>query len=317
MRIAVMGTGGVGGYFGAKLARAGNDVAFVARGDHLAAMRASGLRVESAGGDIVLPEVVATDDPSSLAPVDVVMFCVKLWDVERAATQIAPLVARGGVVIAFQNGIDSCDILTRVVGEARVLGGVAYIAASIRAPGVIAHVGSMARLCAGAFGNALSDRAQAFVDACKVARIEAQVAPEIRRALWEKFVFLTALSGVTSLARQPVGGIRSDPDLRAAFEAAMRETVAVARARQIALDDDFVAAQMRAIDGLPAEMRSSMQNDLCAGRRLEAPWLCGRVAGLAAQAGIAAPVNATIYAGLKPYVNGAPQARTAGSTEGR
>ena len=157
MRIAVMGTGGVGGYFGAKLAQAGNDVVFVARGAHLAAMRANGLRVESAGGDIVVPKVAATDDPASLAPVDVVMFCVKLWDVERGAAQIAPLVARGGVVIPFQNGIDSAEVLTRELGATHVLGGVAYIAASIRAPGIIAHVGSMARLRVGAFDDVLTD----------------------------------------------------------------------------------------------------------------------------------------------------------------
>src|SRR5213593_2844371 len=146
-----MGTGGVGGYFGAKLAQAGNDVAFIARGAHLEAMRANGLRVESAAGDVVLPNVVVTDDASSLAPVDVVMFSVKLWDVEHAAEQIPPLVARGGVAIPFQNGIDSPDILARTLGAAHVLGGVAYIAASIRAPGVIQHVGSMARLRVGAF----------------------------------------------------------------------------------------------------------------------------------------------------------------------
>jgi 2-dehydropantoate 2-reductase len=306
MRIAVFGTGGVGGYFGAKLARAGNDVAFFARGAHLAAMRANGLRVESAGGDIALPNVVATDDPAALAPVDAVMFCVKLWDVEAAAALVAPLLAGGGVVIAFQNGIDSPDILRRVVGDAHVLGGVAYIAAAIGAPGVIAHTGSMARLRVGAFDERLAARAQAFVHACTAAGIDAELAIDIRRAIWEKFVFLAALSGVTALSRQPVGGIRGDADLRAAFEAAMNEIVALARARSVALPDDFLPRQMRTLDGLPAEMRSSMQNDLLSGRRLEAPWLCGRVAGLAAEAGIAAPVNATIYAGLKPYVNGAP-----------
>lgn len=306
MRIAVMGTGGVGGYFGAKLAKAGHDVAFVARGAHLAAMREHGLRVESAGGDIVLQNVAATGDPSSLAPVDVVMFCVKLWDVEQAAARIAPLVAHGGVVIAFQNGVDSPEILKRVVGDAHVLGGVAYIAASIRVPGVIAHTGSMARLRVGAFDERLADRAEAFVHACTSAGVEAQRAANIRQALWEKFVFLTALSGVTALSRQPVGGIRSDPDLRAAFAAAMKETVALARARDVALPDDFLPKQMRALDGLPAEMRSSMQNDLLNGRRLEARWLCGRVAALAEEVGIAAPVNATVYAGLKPFLNGAP-----------
>lgn len=308
MRIAVIGAGGVGGYFGAKLAQAGNDVAFVARGEHLRALRAGGLRVESAGGDIVLRDVVATDDVSSLPPVDVVMFCVKLWDVERAALQIAPLVESGGVAIPFQNGVDSPNILVRALGEAHVLGGVAYIAASIRAPGVIAHVGSMARLRVGAFGSQLAERAESFVAAAKAAGIDAQAAPDIRGAIWEKFVFLTALSGVTSIARQPVGVIRADPDMRAAFESAMRETVAVAGARGVALPDGFVAAQMRAIDALPAEMRSSMLNDLVAGHRLEAPWLCGRVTRLAAEAGIAAPVNATIYAGLKPFVDGTPRA---------
>jgi 2-dehydropantoate 2-reductase len=306
MRIAVIGAGGVGGYFGAKLAAGGNDVVFVARGAHLAAMRANGLRVESAGGDIVLPQVIATDDPSSLAPVDVVMFCVKLWDVEQSATQIAPLVARGGVVIPFQNGIDSHDILLRVLGAGHVLGGVAYIAASIRAPGVIAHVGSMARLRVGAFDEALADRARAFVGASRAAGVDAELAPDIRRALWEKFIFLGALSGLTCLARQPLGIVRSDPELRATFEAAVRETIAVAATKGVAFPGNFAARQLRALDGLPAEMRSSMLGDLIAGHRLEAPWLCGRVAQLATQAGIGAPVNATIYAGLKPYVNGAP-----------
>ena len=306
MRIAVIGTGGVGGYFGAKLAQAGHDVAFVARGAHLAALQAAGLRIESAGGDIVLPRISATDDPASLAPADIVMFCVKLWDVERGAAQVAPLVARGGVVIPFQNGIDSPSILTRVLGAEHVLGGVAYIAASIRAPGVIAHVGSMARLRAGAFDAGLVDHARRFVAACTGAGIEAELAADINRAIWEKFVFLNALSGLTCLARQPLGVVRTDPDLRATFEAAMRETVAVAAAQGVGFAEDFIARQLRALDGLPAEMRASMLHDLAAGRRLEAPWLAGRVAELARQSGIAAPVNATIYAALKPYLDGTP-----------
>ena len=304
MRVAVIGAGGVGGYFGARLAQAGNDVVFVARGAHLAALRSRGLRIYSANGNFVL-DVNATDDPASLAPVDVVMFCVKLWDVEQGAAQIAPLVARGGVVIPFQNGIDSTDIVSRVVGASHVLGGVAYIAASIREPGVIAHVGTMARLRVGAFDAALAPRAQAFVDACIAAGIEAEQTPDIRRALWEKFVFLNAVSGLTCLARQPLGVIRTDAELRATFEASLRETIAVARAKGVEFPDDFVARQLRMLDGLPAEMRASMLHDLVAGRRLEAPWLCGRVAELAAEQQIAAPVNATIYAAMKPYVNGA------------
>src|SRR5690242_9036886 len=285
-------------------------------------MRRQRLRIQGGGGDLELRNVVATDDASSLAPVDVVMFCVKLWDVETAATTIAPLLGERGVVIPFQNGIDSPEMLRRVLGDERVLGGVAYIAATIAAPGVVAQTGSMAKLRVGVFqapphpgplpasrveGVQRSDRARDFVRACTAAGIEAELASDIRRALWEKFVFLNALSGVTALSRQPVGGIRSDPALRAAFAASMHETVALARAQNVALPDDFLPTQMRALDRLPAEMRSSMQNDLMAGRRLEAPWLCGSVAQLSAQAGLAAPVNATIYAGLKPFVDGAPR----------
>ena len=301
-----MGTGGVGGYFGGKLAQAGHDVAFIARGSHLAAMRAHGLTIESAAGNAVLPRVSATDDPAALAPVDVVMFCVKLWDVEAAAARIAPLVEHGGVVIPFQNGIDSVPVLTRILGAARVLGGVAYIAASIRAPGIISHVGSMARLRVGAFDGHAETQARAFVAACSNAGIGAELTDDIRRALWEKFVFLNALSGLTCLCRQPLGVVRADPELRATFEASMRETVAVAATQGVDFGDDFIARQLNALDGLPAEMRASMLGDLVGGRRLEAPWLCGRVASLASGAGLIAPVNATIYAGLKPYVNGAP-----------
>jgi 2-dehydropantoate 2-reductase len=187
-----------------------------------------------------------------------------------------------------------------------VLGGVAYIAAAIRAPGVIAHTGSMARLRIGAFDDRLAERARAFVGTCTSAGIAAEQADDITRAIWEKFVFLGALSGLTCLARQPLGVVRSDAELRATFDAAVRETIAVAATKGLKFPDDFRERQLRALDGLPAEMRSSMLGDLIAGHRLEAPWLCGRVAGLASAAGIAAPVNATIYAGLKPYVDGAP-----------
>jgi 2-dehydropantoate 2-reductase len=305
MRIAVMGTGGVGGYFGAKLAQAGNDVTFIARGGHLAALHERGLKIESGVSPLHLANVHATDDPGEIAPVDVVMFCVKLWDVEQAAVQVEPLVSTGGVVIPFQNGLAAPEILERVLGPARVLGGVAYIAATIREPGVIAHTGTMARLRVGAFPEGPAERATQFADACRAAGVDVEVSADIRRALWEKFCFLSALSGCTSVARQPVGAIRGDPDLRATFEAALREAWSVGRARGVPLADDYVAAQLKALDGLPAEMRSSMQNDLAGGRRLEAPWLSGAVAALAKNAGLAAPVSGVLYAALKPYVAGA------------
>lgn len=305
MRIAVMGAGGVGGYFGAQLARAGHDVAFIARGRHLAALRERGLTVESAVGPVQSMPVVATDDPAQLAPADVVMFCVKLWDVEAAAKAIAPLVAGGGVVIPFQNGVESHRLLMRVLGEQRVAGGVAHIGAVVRAPGVIAHTGTMARLRVGAFAGDPQDAVRAFVAAAQPAGIDIRLADDILRALWEKFVFLAAISGVTAVARQPIGVVRADPELRAALRDAMRETVAVARTQGVDFDEDFVERQLGFVDGLPTEMRSSMLNDLVAGNRLEAPWLSGAVARMAAEAGMPAPVNATLYAALKPYVDGA------------
>jgi 2-dehydropantoate 2-reductase len=307
MRIAVMGTGGVGGYFGAKLALAGHDVTFIARGAHLAALRDHGLEVESASGPMRLPRVQATADPGGIAPVDVVMFCVKLWDVETAALAVAPLVKSGGVVVPFQNGLVTPEVLERVVGAAHVAPGVAYIAAAIRAPGVIAHTGTMARLRVGALPGGPLERVEAFAAAGRSAGIDIDVSPDIRRALWEKFCFLSALSGCTSLARQPVGAIRVDPDLRATFASAVREAWSVGRAQGVPLADDFVAAQMRSLDSLPAEMKASMLNDLEAGRRLEAPWLSGAVAALAKAAGVAAPVSSVLYAAVKPYLAGAPR----------
>jgi 2-dehydropantoate 2-reductase len=307
MRIAVIGAGGVGGYFGGRLAQAGHDVTFVARGRHLAALRERGLVVESGLGSATIRAASFTDDLGQVAPCDVVMLCVKLWDVETVAPQLAPLLAGGGVAIPFQNGVAAPDILARALPPQRVLGGIAYIAATIREPGIVAVTGTMARLVVGAFEGGNGDAATAFRDACVAAGIDAALSADIRRALWEKFCFLSAMAGVTSLARQPVGVIRADPDLRAAFAAAVREAWSVGRARGIALADDYGARQLTFLDALPAQMRSSMLNDLVAGNRLEAPWLSGAVAMMAAESGIAAPVSATLYAAVKPYVNGVPR----------
>jgi 2-dehydropantoate 2-reductase len=305
MRIAVMAAGGVGGYFGAKLAQAGNDVAFIARGRHLAAIRERGLTVRSGGGDIHLARVRASDDPSSLGAFELVLFAVKLWDTQAAATACLPLVAGGGMVMPFQNGVESIERVGAAIGAAQVLGGAAYISATISEPGVIVHTGQMARLRFGPVLPAQEATARRFFQACQGAGIDAELVTDVHRVLWEKFVFLSAFSGVTSAARQPIGVVRADPDLRAVFEAAMTEAWSVARARGIALADDLVAQQMRLIDGLPEQMRSSMLNDLVAGHRLEAPWLSGAVARMAKEANLAAPVSATLFAAVKPYCNGA------------
>lgn len=304
MRIAVMGAGGVGGYFGARLALAGHDVTFVARGRHLESIRREGLRIEHASSPMHVRDARATDDAAAIGPVDVVMLCVKLWDVEAAAEAIRPLLAGGGVVIPFQNGIDAPAMLSRTLGADRVVGGIAYIAASITSPGTVTHVGSMARLRVGAFDGVRDDAAEAFAAAALAAGVEIAIAPDIRRALWEKFVFLSGLSGITCLTRQPLGVVRAEAQMRGTFEAIMRETWSVGRANGALMDDDFVDKQLAFAQTLPGEMRASMLNDLVAGNRLETPWLAGAIVRLGRVAGVPTPVNATVCAALAPYVGG-------------
>jgi len=303
MRIAVMGTGGVGGYFGGRLAQAGNDVVFIARGRHLEALRAKGLALKSPAGDATL-KVTAVDDPAAVEPVEVVLFAVKLWDTEAAAERLRPLLAKGGVVIPFQNGVESAARIGAVLGAERVLGGAAYIAARIGEPGQIVQTGSMARLRFGAIQPSQRTVAQAFHSACVGARIDAELVDDIVRVLWEKFVLLVAISGTTTVARSRIGVVRADPDLRWLLEAAMRETWQVGRKLGVSLADDLVAATLKMVDGLPAEMTSSMHGDLDAGGRLEAPWLAGAVARMAQEQGLQAPANRAVYAALKPFIDG-------------
>jgi 2-dehydropantoate 2-reductase len=306
MRVAVIGTGGIGGYFGAQLAKAGADVTFVARGAQLAALRERGLIVESGVAPVALPQVSATDDLAAIGSVDATMLCVKLWDVEPTAPRLAPLVAGGGVVIPFQNGVDAPDVLRRALGEEAVAGGTAHIAATIRAPGVIAHTGTLARLRVGTFARTRAAPVDAFVAVAKAAGVDCERVPDITAALWEKFTFLASMSGMTAAARVPIGPIRADPAMRATFLAAMQEVVALGRTRGVALPEDFANRALAFGDTLPAEMKSSQLVDLAAGRRIEAPWLSGAVARMAVEAGIPAPVHATLYAALKPWVDGAP-----------
>jgi 2-dehydropantoate 2-reductase len=303
MKIAVMGAGGVGGYFGGRLAQAGNEVVFIARGRHLEALKAKGLSLKSPAGDVTL-KVRAVEDPADAGIAEVVLFAVKLWDTESAAERIRPLVAGGGVVIPFQNGVESIERIGAVLGRERVMGGAAYIAARIGTPGEIVQTGKMARLRFGPIEPSQRAAAQAFHAACVKAGIEAELTDDIVRVLWEKFVLLVAISGTTSVARSRIGVVRADPDLRWLLEAAMRETWQVGRQRGVALADDQVAATLKMVDGLPAEMTSSMHGDLDAGGRLEAPWLAGAVARMAREAGLEAPANHAIYAALKPFVEG-------------
>jgi 2-dehydropantoate 2-reductase len=303
MRIAAMGAGGVGGYFGARLQQAGHDVTFFARGRHLEAIRANGLRVESPHGDALL-KVRVLEDPREADVADVVLFAVKLWDTEAAAEKLRPVVGPDTAIIPFQNGVESIARLRKVFPEKAVLGGSAYIATRVKAPGVIEHTGEMSRLQFGPVLPSQKDKAEAFLAACREAKLNAEIPDDIVRANWEKFVFLVAVSSATAVARAPLGAVRSDPDLRWLFEQAMRETWRLGRARGVALADDFVEARMKFADGLHAGMKASLAHDLENRGRLEAPWLCGAVARMSEEAGLDAPVNRAVYAALKPYIDG-------------
>ena len=303
MRIAAMGAGGVGGYFGARLQQAGHEVAFFARGKHFAALKENGLTLKSPLGAAQLA-VQVFSDPAQTEPVDVVMFAVKLWDTESAAEQLRPVVSQHTVIIPFQNGVESIERLAKIFPREQILGGSAYIATRISAPGVIEHIGTMAGMEFGPLKPAQRAAAEAFLAACQGAGINAKLADDIVRVIWQKFVFLVGVSSATAVARVPLGVVRSDPELRWLLEQAMRETYRLARARGVAVPEDFVETRMQFAETLPAEMRASMAHDLEAGGRLEAPWLCGAVARMSAEAGLDAPVNRAVYAALRPFVNG-------------
>src|SRR5687767_13445892 len=303
MKIACMAAGGVGGYFGARLQQAGHDVTFFARGRHLEALQAGGLKLESPHGSANL-KVKVLQDPAGLAPVEVVLFAVKLWDTEGAAERLRPIVGEGTVVIPFQNGVESVERLRRILPARSVMSGSAYIATHIKSPGVIEHTGQMARIQFGPLEQAQRPAAEAFLKACRAAGIQAEIPDDIVKANWEKFVFLVGVSSATAVARAPLGAVRADPDLRWLFEQAMRETWRVGRARGIALAESFVDERLKFADTLHPDMKASLLHDLEAGGKLEAPWLCGAVARMARDAGIDAPVNRAVYAALKPYVDG-------------
>jgi 2-dehydropantoate 2-reductase len=303
MKIAVMGAGGVGGYFGGRLAQAGHEVSFVARGKHLEAIKAKGLTLTSPLGDATV-KVRAAANPAELGPAEVVLFAVKLWDTESAAEQIRPLVEKGGVVIPFQNGVEAIERIGKVLGPERVMGGAAYIAGRIGEPGVIVQTGTMARLRFGPVLAAQRKTAEAFLAACQDAKIDAELTDDIVKVLWEKFVLLVAVSATTTVARGNLGVVRADPDLLWLLETVMRETWAIGRKRGVKLADDLVEQTMKFAGGLPAEMRASMAADLEAGGKLEAPWLSGAVARMSREAGLEAPANRTVFAALKPYIDG-------------
>ena len=305
MRIAIMGSGGVGGYLGGRLAAGGQDVTFIARGAHLAAIRERGLRIESAGrGDVAIEPAKATDDPATLGPVDLVVFAVKLYDSESAARASRPLIGPQTGIVTLQNGVDSVGVLSRVLGPEHVIGGVAQIAAVIAAPGVIRHTGTLAHFQIGELDGGQSERLAALAQALEQAGVDHQVSDDIERDIWAKMVFLATFAGLTALTRLPIGPIRDDPETRALYREGLAEALAVARAKGIGLPEDFVAKALARTDQLPAQMKSSLLEDLERGRRLELPWLSGAIVRMGQELGVATPVHGFITAALKPHAKG-------------
>jgi 2-dehydropantoate 2-reductase len=309
MKIAVMGSGGVGGYFGARLASGGSDVTFVARGAHLAAMREHGLAIEGGPNEIHLREVKAVEDPAAAGIVDLVLFAVKLWDTDAAIEKIRPIVGPDTVVVSLQNGVLKVDDLTRAFGRTRVMGGVCYIATTIARPGIIHRTGALERLVFGEFDGEATPRAARFLEACLRGGIKAELSRTIRRDTFEKFVFLVALSGTTTAMRASIGQIRANAQTRAFLLDVMREAVAVARAHGTDLPPDYAEQQLELADGLAPDMTSSMYHDLEHGNRLEVPWLSGGVVELGSAVSVATPLNRAIADILALYAGGAAARR--------
>ena len=305
MKIVMMGSGGIGGYYGARLVQAGHEVTFVARGAHLDAIRRNGLRVRSELGDAYVQPARAVEDPAQAGAADAVVVGVKLWDLEAAAAAIRPIVGAQTIVVSLQNGVDKDDVLVKAVGKEHVIGGVTHIGAVIAEPGVIAHTGKLQRVTLGELDGSRSARVQALVDAFKAGGVEALASDDIRRVTWEKFVFLTAISGMTALTRRPVGEVRAHPATRAMLLDALKEAAAVARAEGIALDPEKLPdQQLKMIDGLAPAMLSSMAQDLLRGRRLELEWLSGAVLKRGQARGVPTPAHRAIYAGLVLHAQG-------------
>ena len=300
MRIAAMAAGAVGGYFGARMAAAGHDVFFIARGAHRDAIQKNGLRIESVHGDLHLPKPNVTDDPAKVGPVDIVLFAVKLWDTETAAAAARPLVGADSRLITFQNGIDSVERISAILGAERVVGGAAAIATTITSPGIIKHTSQFASFRFGRADKKPDVRLDALVDAGKAAKLDIALSPDIERDLWQKFIFLTAMAGSTASLRSPIGPIAADPELRGFFRALMEEAFAMGKTKGVSLDKAFLDDRMAFVTSkIEPGMKASMAHDLERGNRLELDWLAGKVRALGRELGIPTPASDTVYTVLK------------------
>jgi 2-dehydropantoate 2-reductase len=297
MRIAVIGAGGVGGYFGGRLAQAGGDVRFIARGATLEALRAHGLRVDSILGDFAVSPLRATDDPTSVGPVDAILMAVKAWQIPGAAAQIAPMLGADTMVVPLENGIDAPEVLSQIVGARHVLGGLCAIVSFSVAPGHIRHAAAEPVVMFGELDNSRSERVE--------------VPPDIRRSMWTKFLFIATLSGIGALTRVPIGVWRADDEIRAIADRSLREVLRLATARGIDLGEDAIERTWQRYDGLAPDSTSSMQRDIMEGKPSELEAQLGAVVRLAHESGVEVPVTGMIYYALVPQERRARGGRTA------
>lgn len=300
MRIAVFGTGGVGGYFGGRLAQGGEEVIFIARGDHLKAMRANGLRVDSLKGDFLIQPVQATDKPEEVGEVDAILVAVKTWQIPDAALAMRPMVGENTFVVPLENGVDAPAQLMAVLGEGHVLGGLCHIVSYIAEPGHIRHAGIEPHIAFGELDGRSSQRAQRLKDAFERAGVWAEVPENIRAAMWEKFLFIAAISGVGAVTRAPAGVMRSLPETRQLLQQAMEEVIAVGNAHQVNLPEDVLDKTMAFIDNLPEGATASMQRDIMEGRPSELASQNGAVLRLGSEQGVPTPAHAFLYYSLLP-----------------
>ena len=303
MRIVVLGAGGVGGYFGAKLARAGEDVTFVARGAHLAAIRAEGLRVRSAIEGEAIVKVTAVEDTTGLPPADVVLLTVKAYGTEAVLERARGVVGLDTAVITLQNGVQSVELIDRVLGAGHAVGGAAYIFAVIAAPGVIEHR-LLGRIAFGEMDGRRTPRAERVLAALQKAEIPAELPADIRRVMWEKYLLICAQAGMTALARVPAGVLRAHAPTWAMYRALVEEVAAVGRAEGVALAPDAVDSVVKAAEALPATAYSSLHHDLVNGKPLELEALHGHLVRLGRRHGVPTPMAAAVYAALLPHAAG-------------
>ena len=305
MKFAILGAGAVGGYFGARLAEAGEDVTFMARGAHLEAIRSTGLRIESENGEAHIHPAQASDDPAEVGPVDYVLFAVKLFQTEETAGFAKPLVGPNTTLVALQNGVECANVLSAVHGKEKVLNGTSYIAAVIAEPGLIRQTGTFASFAFGEQDGTMSDRGQRLKEAADKAGLNPTYSSNVESLVWMKFLLIATMSSITTSTRKPIGELRDDPDIQPVIVASLAESIAVGRAMGVDLPENAMEQQLKRIAEFPAAMVASMYHDLHANKPTELEWMSGAVRRFGKQCGIPTPTHDAFYAILKPYRDGA------------